>query len=56
MKAIAIYLLVQLGPVVCGANKKVAAIKSGVPWYDTDGNLVDAHGAGLLEHESKFYW
>jgi hypothetical protein len=32
------------------------SIKSGVPWFDTDGNLIDAHGAGLLEHEGRFYW
>ena len=31
-------------------------IRPGVPWFDTDGNLLDAHGAGILEHEGRFYW
>lgn len=33
-----------------------ASIKPGVPWYDTNGNLLDAHGAGLLQHDGKYYW
>jgi hypothetical protein len=32
------------------------SFKSGVPWYDTAGNVIDAHGAGLLEHNETFYW
>jgi len=28
-------------------------IRPGVPWFDTDGNLLDAHGAGMLEHEGQ---
>ena len=32
------------------------SIRSGVPWYDTDGHIIDAHGAGILEHEGKYYW
>ena len=32
------------------------SIKPGVPWFDTDGHLIDAHGAGILEHEGKYYW
>ena len=32
------------------------SIKSGVPWHDSDGNLIDAHGAGILEHDNRYYW
>jgi hypothetical protein len=38
------------------ALAEVDSIKSGVPWQDTDGNLINAHGAGLLEHEGMYYW
>lgn len=30
-------------------------IRNGTPWYDTDGNVVNAHGVGVLEHEGRFY-
>ena len=32
------------------------SIKPGQNWTDTSGNLIDAHGAGLLEHAGKYYW
>lgn len=32
------------------------SFRSGQPWYDTDGSVIDAHGAGLLEHKGKYYW
>lgn len=38
------------------ASTVSASIKPGIPWFDTDGNLLDAHGAGLLQvgkHQPK---
>jgi len=32
------------------------AIRSGQPWLDSDGNVIDAHGAGLLAHQGTYYW
>lgn len=32
------------------------AIVSGVRWYDTDGNLINAHGGGIIYHEGIYYW
>jgi sucrose-6-phosphate hydrolase SacC (GH32 family) len=32
------------------------AIVSGVPWYDTDGNRIEAHGGGFLLVGDTYYW
>ena len=51
-------LFVALGPVLLvhpGAAVPVG-FRSGEPWRDTDGNVIDAHGAGLLLHDSTYYW
>ena len=37
-------------------NNNANRIKSGEPWHDTAGNLIDAHGAGLVQHDGRFYW
>ena len=26
------------------------------PWPDTSGNIINAHGAGMLFHNNKYYW
>lgn len=31
-------------------------IVSGEKWMDTDGNPINAHGGGLLYHDSTYYW
>jgi hypothetical protein len=28
---------------------------NGQPWYDTEGNLINAHGSGIMYHEGKYY-
>lgn len=25
-------------------------------WFDTDGDIINAHGGGILYHEGKYYW
>lgn len=32
------------------------SFKSGQPWYDTDGALIQAHGGSVLYHEGTYYW
>ncbi|KIY45219.1 glycoside hydrolase family 43 and carbohydrate-binding module family 35 protein [Fistulina hepatica ATCC 64428] len=32
------------------------AIVPGATWYDTDGNVIQAHGAGFLNVNSTYYW
>ena len=33
-----------------------AAFRSGEPWLDTSGNVIDAHGGGMLQDGDVFYW
>ncbi|WP_281637296.1 family 43 glycosylhydrolase [Flavobacterium marginilacus] len=37
-------------------KEKINAIYSGVPWYDEKGNVVSAHGAGLIKDNGRFYF
>ena len=30
--------------------------KNGSTWYDTNGELIQAHGGMILEHEGMYYW
>ena len=36
--------------------QKEKGIASGKVWRDTDGNVINAHGGGILFHEGKYYW
>lgn len=31
-------------------------ICSGESWYDTDGNIINAHGGGMLYYDGTYYW
>ena len=47
--------------VVSCATDNVAAVKNetikpGLPWLDTDGVHINAHGFCIVPHEGKFYW
>ncbi|MBD9093235.1 MAG: beta-glucanase, partial [Bacteroides oleiciplenus] len=32
------------------------SIASGEVWKDTDGNVINAHGGGILFNNGKYYW
>ena len=32
------------------------SFRSGEPWLDTDGKVIDAHGGGMLRDGDTFYW
>ncbi|WP_199041016.1 RICIN domain-containing protein [Glycomyces salinus] len=32
------------------------SVEVGQTWYDTDGNSIQAHGGGFLEHDGWYYW
>lgn len=34
---------------------KTAAIYSGIPWFDNNGNVVSAHGANIIKDQGKYY-
>lgn len=36
-------------------NEKVAPFVQGEKWLDTDGNPINAHGAGMLFHDGTYY-
>ncbi len=32
------------------------SVPVGQPWFDTEGNSIQAHGGGFLEHDGAYYW
>lgn len=67
MKKLTVYLLALLGVVLgsCGQKKAQAEAGTaeesgfavlGTEWLDTDGNLINAHGGGVLYHNGTYYW
>lgn len=36
--------------------QKEKSIASGKLWRDTDGNVINAHGGGVLYHQGTYYW
>lgn len=32
------------------------SIKPGALWHDTNHNLINAHGGGMLFHDGRYYW
>lgn len=36
--------------------QKEKVIASGKVWRDTDGNVINAHGGGVLFHDGTYYW
>ena len=62
-----LYILLSFLFILIGCNSKHNNAKtniavtpqpviSGAEWYDTDGNVINAHGGGLLFHEGRYYW
>ena len=41
---------------MCGFIRKRKKFVSGKVWRDTEGNVINAHGGGVLYHEGKYYW
>ncbi|WP_425503645.1 glycoside hydrolase family 43 protein [Luteolibacter flavescens] len=38
------------------AAEPMTSIRSGEVWQDTDGEMINAHGGGVLFHEGTYYW
>ncbi|KAI1264241.1 glycosyl hydrolase [Xylariaceae sp. FL1019] len=49
----ALYLNLFVVPFALGASSWIAP---GAVWYDTDGKKINAHGGGIVQRESTFYW
>lgn len=41
---------------VCRGRNKVKIMKNGEFWYDTDGNVIHAHGGWILKSGEYYYW
>jgi hypothetical protein len=39
----------------CAHSDKIG-LDNRAEWYDTDGNLINAHGGGMMYHEGTYYW
>lgn len=39
-----------------GSGKKLQQFTPGALWYDTDGNLINAHGGGIVYVNKTYYW
>ena len=53
---IALMALVGLLVVACNQEKEAKLVRSGEVWLDTDGNMINAHGGGILYHDGTYYW
>ncbi len=49
------FILISFSFLNCSETKKNKIIPGKV-WKDTEGNPINAHGAGILYHEGKYYW
>ena len=50
---ISIFLMTWIS---CNNESADRKIVPGELWYDTDGNPINAHSAGILFHDGKYYW
>ena len=39
-----------------GVTEAFTSFRSGEPWLDEEGALIDAHGAGMLHDSGTYYW
>ncbi len=52
---IILLLIFLLGGTSCNSHTNENRIIPGSVWIDSDGNPINAHGAGVLFHEGKYY-
>lgn len=38
------------------ASNRVSHIRPGAEWYDSDGNLIQSHGGGIMYQDGTYYW
>ena len=41
--------------IYCSAQNMEKVIRNGMPWFDDHGNIVNAHGACIVEEKGRFY-
>ncbi len=48
-------LIVILGVAKVSSQERASALVNGVPWFDDQGHVVNAHGACIVEEKGKYY-
>lgn len=48
-----LFIVTMIG---CANSPEKDTIVPGGSWLDTEGNLINAHGGGVLFHEGTYYW
>ena len=51
-----ILIIILLTGISCQNESGDKKITPGEIWYDTEGNPINAHSAGILFHAGKYYW
>lgn len=54
--AIMFFSIIGLSQFADKANAAVVNVTNGVQFTDTDGNIVHAHGGGMIKVDSYYYW
>lgn len=53
------FLLISIIACLCvlhAYGKEVEKFTPGNKWFDTDGEIINAHGGGILYHDGVYYW
>lgn len=53
MKGLFLYVMF-ISTIMASAQKQ--QFYTGAKWYDTNGNIINAHGGGLIYDHGKYYW
>jgi len=56
MKKIIVLLSVFAVNIMLLQAQNYTNFRPGKLWFDTDGNLINAHGGGILFHDGVYYW
>ena len=64
IKTLILLIAITTLMIACGQKKAQQSettevfkmIVSGEKWLDTDGNMINAHGGGILYHNGTYYW
>ncbi len=56
LKTITLLLIALLAVGTLFAQESQETFHPGKPWMDTDGNVINAHGGGILFQEGVYYW
>jgi len=55
IRTILIIIFIGIYSLGIAQKNKLTAIHSGIPWFDNNGNVVSAHGAGIIKDNNRYY-